>query len=986
MGLVDRTTVEALQLRVPGLCLEDAEFLGGLMSKGILFPRFKDQQKLHNIWSNVLKVRCLIPTIWSLFQNVKYWMTPVKIMKQIFGKDFEGTISEAMADNFSGVNQNEEEVRVQETESTYRCYRGNKTDRVRLGTIQLWLFIARNFIDMSGDCLLKENGQKTPMPKTPDPLVWHAFAVLAYNLGFECDEINRLREPPRSKNDETAFESYQSRMEGRFGLAKEGPPPSDKLDFFVDGSGESLKRRCGRTFENAYTSDRQYLFLRAFYVSGHVGGRGITSLFVRVSVFLSFFGRPVPCGADAPTLSLSVLGPPLGPAKAVFPLQHVQISTSSARLAQDVRLEEEIDCLRSELLKAREDRCKMRQEIQEMQELMDQSAHMDQTVRRLEAGASDLRDRQVDHENVQREVERLRDDQVRARREFSEYKDSVEMRIQEREREIDNLRSQHEANLEALQSARSENEKVSAARAELELNLKELELTQSEISEQLRIENGKLSIRNGELQQRLESSETTRSDALKEALIERQRFLDNNEQLHEQIQLLLAKNDELKQKLKSSEKTQSDTLEESLSEKQELLANKEDLQKQIWELLAAKEEVQRSFEKSEITHSNTLKEVLIKKEKLFISNEGLHEQNQQLLAKIKELEQNLKVSKSIQSDALEECLIEKRELFIITEELGMQNEKLLMRNGKLQQDLENSKTTQSDVLRDTLSEREKLLSNNEELYNQNQQLLTKNGELQQRVGKVEQAQLEEREELGKQLISSEEELADTRHKAQTVIVDLRGRIKDLEGKVDKLETENSKAQNLVTSKSQDLSQAQGTLAATQAYTEALRADVTRLKVELERQSANLGESETARQSLKEQVAHLKVSLSESLQKMESIKESADAELEKGLEVEKTHRVTQQQLVQAAEEREHARKQLETKEVEYRMLQELENSLTSEVRFLKGELAKLHQSARPPIIHHDQQACLVSATVPCHFANVNTRLDQGKAGRQNLWPT
>jgi hypothetical protein len=281
LRLADETTVEALQLRVPGLCSEDSEFLEGLMNDGVLFPSVKSQQERQTIWRRLLQVRTLIPSLYTFFEDIKYIKPQVKIIKQLLGKSFNGSLIGAMNQTFSGVNQNDGVVRVQETESSFRFCRGNSIDQKRFGIFQLLQFPARNFTNMIPERPKKEDGKETPVPKTPDISTWQAFATLAYNLGFECEQIHRLRnknpdreraraallqarDPLRFKYEETAFESFQSQIAEMFATAVEISPPSTTPAFFVDVSGESLERRCGRTFENAYESDRQSFFLNAY--------------------------------------------------------------------------------------------------------------------------------------------------------------------------------------------------------------------------------------------------------------------------------------------------------------------------------------------------------------------------------------------------------------------------------------------------------------------------------------------------------------------------------------------------------------------------------------------------------------------------------------------------------------------------------------------------------------------------------------------------
>src|SRR4051794_10515972 len=139
---------------------------------------------------------------------------------------------------------------------------------------------------------------------------WHRFATLMYRLGFESEEIHRLRlkdpdrerarttlldarDPEHYEYNERDFESHQDQMVKMFKSARRIDQPDVAPLLFVNGPGEDLERRCGRTFEDAYEYDRKFLFLNVIGDSGWAGGRGITSLFVRISVCFAFFGRPI---------------------------------------------------------------------------------------------------------------------------------------------------------------------------------------------------------------------------------------------------------------------------------------------------------------------------------------------------------------------------------------------------------------------------------------------------------------------------------------------------------------------------------------------------------------------------------------------------------------------------------------------------------------------------------------------------------------------
>ena len=138
MGLTDRPTVEALQLRVPGLCSEDSKALESRMRNGELFPKVRDQQRRQAIWNNLKSIKCPIPSIYSLRKDLDYLRPLANIMKRILRipAKSRGTVRTAMGNSFMGANQHEGQVQVQETEFTLRAYRGNLDDQEDFGIWQ----------------------------------------------------------------------------------------------------------------------------------------------------------------------------------------------------------------------------------------------------------------------------------------------------------------------------------------------------------------------------------------------------------------------------------------------------------------------------------------------------------------------------------------------------------------------------------------------------------------------------------------------------------------------------------------------------------------------------------------------------------------------------------------------------------------------------------------------------------------------------------
>ena len=147
------------------------------------------------------------------------------------------------------------------------------------------------------------------MPKEPSPFLWYRCGVLVDSLGFATKQISSLksknpdmevaysamleaREPDYFIYDESLILENLGKMKQIFDTATAKPDLGGQPTLFVDGPGEAIPRRCGRVFENAYKQNRRLLFLRSIYEPAAGEGSGISSFFVRRSVFLAFFGGP----------------------------------------------------------------------------------------------------------------------------------------------------------------------------------------------------------------------------------------------------------------------------------------------------------------------------------------------------------------------------------------------------------------------------------------------------------------------------------------------------------------------------------------------------------------------------------------------------------------------------------------------------------------------------------------------------------------------
>ncbi|QKX61653.1 uncharacterized protein TRUGW13939_08805 [Talaromyces rugulosus] len=277
----DYNTVQLLQSRVPARCADDCRVLEECDHQ--LFSGIRDQQNRNRIWENLRRIDNLIPSWYTFFEDANYFAICARVMKRLLVNSGGriSSIRHRLRTIYDGSNQEEGLVRLQVDEGSFYTYRGDRNTQIRLGTVQLWLFVWRHWTSLAVQCPRKEGRQPTPVPTPPNEYMWSQLASLAFELGFNAPEIERLRnlavEPPPAREDTSA---------------------APDLSLYLSGAGEGIRRRCGRPFADAQNFVRPAFFLGIMLPTTAEGGRGISPLFVRVSMFQAFFSSLLHNGLD----------------------------------------------------------------------------------------------------------------------------------------------------------------------------------------------------------------------------------------------------------------------------------------------------------------------------------------------------------------------------------------------------------------------------------------------------------------------------------------------------------------------------------------------------------------------------------------------------------------------------------------------------------------------------------------------------------------
>jgi hypothetical protein len=182
---IDRATVKALELRAPHASTLDAEALRSQVLGGKIFEAFNHQERV-GIWSNLQMVDGLIPSLFTFFKDLLWLQGLVACVKRLTRLSCDQTVSSAIENCFTGINQREGQVVVQVTETSFKFEPGSLTDRLDLGDRQIHAYAIRHVLKMPYE-RIKENLLMKSTVKA-DKTVLRRFADLAERLEYQSTE------------------------------------------------------------------------------------------------------------------------------------------------------------------------------------------------------------------------------------------------------------------------------------------------------------------------------------------------------------------------------------------------------------------------------------------------------------------------------------------------------------------------------------------------------------------------------------------------------------------------------------------------------------------------------------------------------------------------------------------------------------------------------------------------------------------------------
>ncbi|KAI9674061.1 MAG: hypothetical protein M1822_009577 [Bathelium mastoideum] len=299
---IDDLTVESLELRVPGVSQQDLDYVRARFASKKIFSQVRDNEQRQLLIHNVESVPCLIPSLKTFFENLKYLEPCCQVLKRLLPMDRPRSIRRELWAYYYRPN----DFSVEYTEQDMRPHAKSNIEEERwLAYQQLWLFCLRHFPELSSVLPRKETGKAKPAQQSTNDACWQQLGELAVRLGFRTPEAIRLQgedpfvllatrflESVRAGHQDLSANDVQAvaRTVRRVSVHRGSVTP---VCFTAASETEilALDRRQGRPFEDSFLHDRASLFLPFLYHDLPTSrGSDITSFFVNRDFISHFVG------------------------------------------------------------------------------------------------------------------------------------------------------------------------------------------------------------------------------------------------------------------------------------------------------------------------------------------------------------------------------------------------------------------------------------------------------------------------------------------------------------------------------------------------------------------------------------------------------------------------------------------------------------------------------------------------------------------------
>lgn len=276
----DADTITRVELLAPALSRADTETVKVLMDSGTIFPQIFDGRKRSSICTRLLAIRCRIPSLQTLVNDLSYVELAAAAMRKVLDchpRDKRTTFEAAKACYRAPTDLT---IEVAENNMAHHAPNSEEGNR-HSGYLQLWLHALRHCLELTR-CKLRIGRSTTHRSlerendDAADQSNWSRFGTLAINLGFISHAAKR-------------FSQFSSLSH----VPVTTPRVVDSRARYFVGSGPNLgnEQRQGTPFYSSYYDDRSRLYLLDLLQDVAPGGK-MTTLFAKRDMIQVFFSFP----------------------------------------------------------------------------------------------------------------------------------------------------------------------------------------------------------------------------------------------------------------------------------------------------------------------------------------------------------------------------------------------------------------------------------------------------------------------------------------------------------------------------------------------------------------------------------------------------------------------------------------------------------------------------------------------------------------------
>ncbi|KAF1363093.1 hypothetical protein EJ07DRAFT_104137 [Lizonia empirigonia] len=293
-SIVDAATVEKLESLAPNCSEVDRDLISAMMRSGDLFPSQKNENVRQDLETNICSYPGVIPSLWTFFETLKYLEPICEILRKLLGGKVRRTIRASLRGYYFAPEQTV--VQASGTTDVQLTAALSKEEAARVSYIELWIFCARHFDDLTTFTPRMEYKGTKPLVRGPNPVVWQYFAKFAMSRGFMTPRAKELSKDscasqlaldylrkanPLSTNFNAAL------IEKTVGISRSYTSIDDE-DPKPDYSFITVERRCGRPYELDLARDKKGLFFRQLYIEPR--SSNINLNLIRRDLFTCIFG------------------------------------------------------------------------------------------------------------------------------------------------------------------------------------------------------------------------------------------------------------------------------------------------------------------------------------------------------------------------------------------------------------------------------------------------------------------------------------------------------------------------------------------------------------------------------------------------------------------------------------------------------------------------------------------------------------------------